>query len=350
MHTVTLYDSAFLHKNKNLSPVHHLQCDLTLHNMSRQLLKANGLIENEKKFPYKLHCVLTELPSIRFGSQWTAGGGTKMFDPLGIASDKEKEVSTVRKIMQVVSHGNFIPIVQTNEFTQHIMSTGERITLNLKFNVYTDTYNNRYNFESTPYETWLKMLYFSTSPLLRCSYKNYITQLKTALESIKTMNIDDAFTTLYNTSKDLLCVVHDNLPFTEKCDDYGQKSQDLINNIEKIVSVITEYIQNANSIGQLCWDVVIPKYICPTINTDCPVLWNVKTFSVEPSVKFTRGVRYNIEDKAIANAKLYRPRPLYLTFNVTLETNQVVTRDQYLHLLCGNTYENVKTAKKNNDT
>lgn len=120
MHTVTLYDSAFLHTNKNLSPVHHLQCDLTLHDMSRQMLKSNGLIENEKKFPYKLHCVLSELPSISFDSEWNTGGGTQMFDPLGITN--EKESGTITKIMQVVSHGNFIPIVQTNEFTQHVMT------------------------------------------------------------------------------------------------------------------------------------------------------------------------------------------------------------------------------------
>lgn len=345
MHTVTLYDSAFLHKNRNLSPVHHLQCDLTLHKMSRQMLKTNGLIKNEKKFPYKLHCVLNELPSISFNSEWATGGGTKMFDPLGITNEKE-EVGTITKVMQVVSQGNFIPIVQTNEFTQHAMTTGHTVSLNLKFNVYTDTYNNRYNFESTPYETWLKMLYFSTAPLLRSTYKNYFTQIKTAIDSAKQVDAEKAMNLLTSTLKDLACVVHDNLPFTEKCDDYGQKSKELVDNIEEIVSKITEYIKDANTIGQLCWDVTIPKYVCSTIDTDCPILWNVRSFSVEPSVKFTRGVRYDDKDEVIADAKLYRPRPLYLTFNVTLETNQVVTRDQYLRLLCGNTYEKTKTAKK----
>lgn len=346
MHTVTLYDSAFLHKNRNLSPVHHLQCDLTLHDISRQLLKTNGLIENEKKFPYKLHCVLNELPSISFDSHWDTGGGTKMFDPLKITDEKESGIIT--KIMQVVSQGNFIPIVQTNEFTQHAMTEGSRISLNLKFNVYTDTYNNRYNFESTPYETWLKMLYFSTAPLLRSTYKNYFTQLKTAIDSARQIDASKAMDTLLTTLKDLGCVVHDNLPFTEKCPDYGQKAQELVDNIEKITDKITQYVKDANTIGQLCWDVTIPKYICSTLKTDCPVLWNVKNFSVEPSVKFTRGVRYNVEDKMIADASVYRPRPLYLTFNVTLETNQVVTRDQYLKLLCGNTYDKIKTAKNNN--
>lgn len=344
MHTVTLYDSAFLHKNRNLSPVHHLQCDLTLHDMSRQLLKTNGLIENEKKFPYKLHCVLSELPSISFDSTWKTGAGTKMFDPLSIT---EKESGTITKIMQVVSQGNFIPIVQTNEFTQHAMTDGSRISLNLKFNVYTDTYNNRYNFESTSYETWLKMLYFSTAPLLRSTYKNYFTQLKTAIDSARQMNVNGAMDTLLTTLKDFGCVVHDNLPFTEKCPDYGQKAHDLVENIKKMTDTVTQYIKDANTIGQLCWDVTIPKYICSTLKTDCPILWNVKSFSAEPSVKFTRGVRYNVEDKAISDAHLYRPRPLYLTFNVTLETNQIVTRDQYLKLLCGNTYDKTKTAKSN---
>lgn len=346
MHTVTLYDSAFLHKNRNLSPVHHLQCDLTLHDVSRQMLKTNGLIENEKKFPYKLHCVLSELPTISFNSNWDTGGGTKMFDPLGMTN--EKETGTITKIMQVVSQGNFIPIVQTNEFTQHVMQTGSTMSMNLKFNVYTDTYNNRYNFESTPYETWLKMLYFSTAPLLRSTYKNYFTQLLTTINSAKDADIEGTLNTLLTTLKDLTCVVHDNLPFTEKCPDYGQKAQALVENIEKLVGAFNEYVKNANTIGQLCWDVAIPKYICSTLKTDCPVLWNIRNFSVEPSVKFTRGVRYNTEDKMISDVSVYRPRPLYMTFNVTLETNQVVTRDQYLKLLCGNTYDKTKTAKSNN--
>lgn len=343
MHTVTLYDSAFLHKHKNLSPVHHLQCDLTLHDISRQMLMTNNLIESEKKFPYKLHCVLTELPSISFNSEWRVGAGTKMFDPLNITNSRE--TGTLTKIMQVVSQGNFIPIVQTNEFTQEVMQESDRISLNLKFNVYTDTYNNRYNFKSTPYETWLKMLYFSTAPLLRSNYKNYFTQLKTTLSSIKDIDINGATETLSNTTNDLLCVLHNNLPFTEKCADYGEKSQELIENIEKIANTITQYIKDANTIGQLCWDVTIPKYICSTIKTDCPVYWNIKSFSVEPSAKFTRGVRYNAEDKIIANVNVYRPRPLYLTFNVTLKTNQKMTREQYLRILCGNTYRNANIDK-----
>lgn len=343
MHTVTLYDSAFLHKNRNLSPVHHLQCDLTLHDISMQMLKTNGLIENEKKFPYKLHCVLSELPSISFGSRWDVGAGTKMFDPLGMTNTKE--TGTITKIMQVVSQGNFIPIVQTNEFTQQVMQAGNRMSLNLKFNVYTDTYNNRYNFESTPYETWLKMLYFSTAPLLRSTYKNYFTQLLTTINSAKDKDVEGTINTLYTTVKDGLSVLVDNLPFTEKSPDYGQKAKELVDNIEKLTDMVTQYVKDANTIGQLCWDVTIPKYICSTLKTDCPVLWNVKSFSVEPSVKFTRGMRYNTEDKMKSDVSLYRPRPLYMTFNVTLETNQVVTRDQYLKLLCGNTYDETKTAK-----
>lgn len=348
MHTVTLYDSAFLHKNRNLSPVHHLQCDLTLHDVSKQLLKTNGLLENEKKFPYKLRCVLSELPSISFNSDWNTGGGTSMFDPLGIANTNEKEVGTMTKIMRAVSQGNFIPIVQTNEFTQHAMTEGHRISLNLKFNVYTDTYNNRYNFESTPYETWMKMLYFSTAPLLRSTYKNYFTQLKTSIDSIRQMDASKAMDTLLTTLKDLNCVIHDNLPFTEKCSDYGQKSRELVDNIEKITDVITQYVKDANTIGQLCWDVTIPKYICSTLKTNCPVLWNVTNFSIEPSVKFTRGALYNAKDEMIADARVYRPRPLYMSFNVTLTTNQIVTRDQYLKLLCGTTYDETNTAKNDN--
>ena len=82
------------------------------------MLRNNGLLEG-KNFPNKLHCVLSDLPSIGFDSTWRTGAGVKMFDPLGITSNKTGEFT---KVLQVVSKGNFVPIVQTNEFTQMAMT------------------------------------------------------------------------------------------------------------------------------------------------------------------------------------------------------------------------------------
>lgn len=183
------------------------------------------------------------------------------------------------------------------------------------------------------------MLYFSTAPLLRSTYSNYLKQLQTAISSINTDELGAMIDDLGKAGYSGAMTVKNLLPFTDVSSDSKERSREFIDKIESLSKKITEYLANSEVIGQLCWDVQIPKYICSTINTNSPVYWNVQNFSIEPSVKFTRGIRYNNENKPVNDAKVYRPRPLYMAFNVTLTTNQVITRDQYLRLLCGNTYK-----------
>lgn len=340
MHTVTFYDSSFMHKNPNLSPVHHMRCDLSLCSESQHLLTTQKLVNDIKKFPTKLHCVLLEMPGISFVSNWGTGTTTKMFEPISNLMNN----TVIGKAVQLAANDSFVPLVATNEFSQQVLKTVTRPKLNLKFNVYTDTYNKRYNFTSSPYETWLKMLYFSTAPLFRATYSNILQNAKVAINTLNNMIDDGSLDKVTNTVSNAAALASEYLPFTEKDGDTASKAKALIENLQELAKYVTEYIQKSNIIGQLCWDVAIPRYLCPTNKSSTPILWVVESFTAELSEKFTRGI-LNSKDPTT-----YRPRPLYMTFNVTLEANQVMTREQYIRMLCGNAYENAIASTYKNKT
>lgn len=340
MHTVTFYDSSFMHKNPNLSPVHHMRCDLSLCKESQDLLVTQKLVNDIKKFPTKLHCVLIEMPGISFQSQWGTGTTTKMFEPISNLMNN----TIIGKAVQLAANESFVPLVATNEFSQQVLKAVTRPTLNLKFNVYTDTYNKRYNFTSSPYETWLKMLYFSTAPLFRATYSNALQNAKVAINTLNNMIDNGSLEQAMEVISNGAALAAEVVPFTEKDGDAANKAKKLIENLEEIAAKITEYIQKSNIIGQLCWDITIPRYLCYTNKSSTPILWVVKSFTAELSEKFTRGI-LNSKDP-----NTYRPRPLYMTFNVTLEANQVMTREQYIRMLCGNAYEGAISSTYKNKT
>lgn len=333
MHTFTFYDSAYTHKNPNLSPVHHLRCDLKMCKESENLLTESNVVQDITKFPTSLHCVLTDIPEISFSSRWDKGATTHMFEPI---TNFIKD-SPIGKAVQLFAYDNYIPMVPTNEYSQQVMKEGSRIQLRLKFTIYTDTYNKRYNFSSTPYETWLRMLYFSTAPIYRATYANLYNNLRAAVKNVADQS--EAIIKLGNTLKDSGAVLMNSLPFVEKDPNEAAKINNIIANMEELSQMLMKYLTKADMIGHVCWDVSIPNYIYSTNNTSSPVLWNIKNFNVKFSDKFTRGT-LNTKD-----AKVFRPRPLFADFEVTLESNQIMTRDQYIKLLFGNIYNNLLSKK-----
>lgn len=307
-----------------------MRCDLELSDNAKNLLKVNNLVADINKFPTKLHCVLTEMPGINFSSNWQNGSTTKMFEPISNLMHN----SVIGKAVQIAANDGFVPIVETNEFSQKVLKTMDRPALNLKFNVYTDTYNKRYNFTSSPYETWLKMLYFSTAPIFRATYSNIIQNAKTAINALNNMIDDGSASKVIDTMSSAAALASEYIPFTEKDGNTAAKAKALIDNLKDLSESLTRYIQKSDIIGQLTWDVTIPRYLCPTNKTSTPILWTVDSFTAELSEKFTRGI-LNANDP-----NTYRPRPLYMTFNVVLRANQIMTREQYIRMLCGNAYEN----------
>lgn len=340
MHTVTFYDSSFVHSNPNLSPVHHMRCDLTLSDNSKQLLTTHKLVADMNKFPTKLHCVLTEMPSISFQSKWDTGTTSKMFEPISNLLQN----NVIGKAIQLAANESFVPLVSTNEFSQQVLKSMTRPTLKLKFNVYTDTYNKRYNFTSSPYETWLKMLYFSTAPIFRATYSNALQDAKAAITKLNNMIDDGSLSKVTDVASNAAALAAEYIPFTEKDGNTAAKATALIDSLRSISESLTKYLRKSDIIGQMSWDVTIPRYLCPTNKSSTPILWTVDSFTAELSEKFTRGI-LNSNDPTT-----YRPRPLYMTFNVTLVANQIMTREQYIRMLCGNEYENLISNRYKNKT
>ena len=300
------------------------------------MLTNNNIVSDIKKFPTELHCVLTEIPEISFGSNWDKGGSAAaVFTPI----TKFLNEGTLGRNLQLLAGTNNIPLVETNEFSQKVMKETNRASLKLKFTIYTDTYNKRYNFTSSPYETWLRMLYFSTTPIFKASYTNLFNMIKTIASNISAHSGD--LSKVYETITECAAVIGNNLPFVEKNKETQQNYAKLAQNIDDLTTMITEYLAESNRIGHVCWDVVIPQYLHETSKTSSPVLWNITDFNVQFSDKFTRGL---VTKEDVVNN--YRPRPLYANFNVTLTTNQVMTRDQYIGMLFGDKSKIVKMVEK----
>ena len=337
MHTYTLYNSAYTNTNPNLSPVHHLRCDLKMCERSIDMLTKNKVVADIKKFPTELYCVLTEIPEISFTSTWNKGGSAvSVFTPITSFLNESK----AGKAMQLFAGHNNIPIVETNEFSQQVMTKTERATLKLKFTIYTDTYNKRYNFTSTPYEKWLRMLYFSTAPIYKATYANLFKMFTTMATNIKdNANVIDKGIDLITEGGAAFINI---LPFTDAKGD-KQSSAKLINTINELSELVAKALVEANKIGHICWDIVIPGYLHATDKTSSPILWNVDNFNVTFSDKFTRG----LVSKKVDVTQIYRPRPLYANFDVTLTSNQVMTRDQYIKLLFGDISQITKKPATN---
>lgn len=322
MHTYTLYNSTFTHTNPNLSPVHHMRCDLNMCKISVDMLTNSKVVKDIKKFPTQLCCVLTEIPEISFTSDWGKGGSAvSVFTPI----TKILNTSTLGKAVQLFAGYNNIPLIETNEFSQKVMKSTSRATLKLKFTIYTDTYNNRTNFGSTPYETWLRMLYFSTAPIYKATYANLISMI----ENMAT-NIHDNATKISNFFDS---TVEGTAAFTNVLTDSESDKKNSVKVIRAIKEITSQYMElktKAYNFGHICWDIVIPGYLNATDESNSPIRWNVENFNVKFSDKFTRGIvtkDYNIDN--------YRPRPLYAEFEVMLKSNQIMTREQYINLLFG---------------
>ena len=131
----------------------------------------------------------------------------------------------------------------------------------------------------------------------------------------------------------------------------GEASENLLMNLKDVVSQITELIKNSTTFGHVTFDLEIPGYLHPTKNSQNKVYWVITDFSAAPCPQFLRGVygetsesdktalSNTITDEALRESYMssaqFRPKPLWFDFNVTLETNQVMSREQYIALLLG---------------
>ncbi len=319
MQTVTFYDSMYDGKT-SLKPITHLQCKLRLHSESEQLLRTRGLLSKEFKMT-PLVCVLTELPQIAFSPQWGPGTTGLVMNPITSIFNENK----IGDAIQMFSNERFISIPITNEYSQHVMKESNYITLQLKFRIYADSYNQRYRFMTSTYETWLKYLYFSTSPLIPSTYANYVSNINSAAPEA----IEKAATILTNI-KEGASAGMDILGGIMDADKAKAKDGAIAFNesLKAISDEVIEAVSKQNVFGHVTYDLEIPRFIHSTKNAETnKVYWIITNFSATPSAQFLRGL-YSTKSMTPA-----RPKPLFFDFAVTIQTNQKMSREQLINML-----------------
>ena len=323
MQQVTFYDSMY-EENRALKPTTHMTCKLSLHDISRSLLIDRGILQ-EKTMLTPVVSLLDELPQISFTTTWQQSNATSYFTAAQKIFEPTDNLMSIGSLIQMFAGDNYVSTPLTNEFSQRAMTASSPLSITLKFRIYADSYNTRYRQMASTYETWLKTLFFATSPLVTSTFGNYVSNIETALGNGIDKGID-----LINTAVDSAGV------FTSLLTDVAAGPQNftsatsqnyntLTTNIKEMADKVSDIVTKNTAFGHVVFDIEIPKFIQTTKNADSKVYWYINTFTATPSAQFVRGLYGK-------GTELFRPKPLYYDFTVTLNTAQDLTREQMISL------------------
>lgn len=323
MQQVTFYDSMY-EENRALKPTTHMTCKLSLHDISRSLLIDRGILQ-EKTMLTPVVSVLDELPQISFTTSWQQSNATSYFTAALKMFEPTENLLSVGSLIQMFAGDNYVSTPLTNEFSQRAMTASSPLSITLKFRIYADSYNKRYRQMASTYETWLKTLFFATSPLITSTFSNHVSNINTAVVNGLNDSID-----LVNTAVDSAGV------FTSVLTDIAAGPQNLTSatsqnyntlttNIKEMADKVSDIVTKNTAFGHVVFDIEIPKFIQSTKNAASKVYWYINTFNATPSAQFVRGLYGK-------GTELFRPKPLYYDFTVTLNTAQDLTREQMISL------------------
>ena len=321
MQQVTFYDSMY-NENRALKPTTHMTCKISLHDISKTLLIDRGILQ-ENTMLTPLISVLDELPQISFTTPWQQSNATSYFTAAHKLFEPTDNLMSVGSLIQMFAGDNYVSTPLTNEFSQRAMTASSPLSITLKFRIYADSYNKRYRQMTSTYETWLKTLFFATSPLVTSTFGNYVSNIATAVGNGIDKGVD-----LVNTAVDSAGVFASLLAdvATQKTSDSTKDNYNtLTKNIKEMADNVSDIVTKNTAFGHVVFDIEIPKFIQSTKNADSKVYWYIYTFNATPSAQFVRGLYGK-------GTELFRPKPLYYDFDVTLNTAQDLTREQMIAL------------------
>jgi hypothetical protein len=321
MQQVTFYDSMY-NENRALKPTTHMTCKISLHDISKTLLIDRGILQ-ENTMLTPLISVLDELPQISFTTPWQQSNATSYFTAAHKLFEPTDNLMSVGSLIQMFAGDNYVSTPLTNEFSQRAMTASSPLSITLKFRIYADSYNKRYRQMTSTYETWLKTLFFATSPLVTSTFGNYVSNIATAVGNGIDKGVD-----LVNTAADSAGVFASLLAdvATQKTSDSTKDNYNtLTKNIKEMADSVSDIVTKNTAFGHVVFDIEIPKFIQSTKNADSKVYWYIHTFNATPSAQFVRGLYGK-------GTELFRPKPLYYDFTVTLNTAQDLTREQMIAL------------------
>lgn len=325
MQQVTFYDSMY-EENKALKPTTHMTCKLSLHDVSKELLSERGILEKNTKLTPMI-CVLEELPQVNFTTKWEESTATSFFTAAHKLFTSTNNMLSIGNLTQMLANDEYVSTPLTNEFSQKVMTASSPLSLTLKFRIYADSYNSRYRQMTSTYETWLKTLFFATSPLVTSTFGNYANNISVAIDK----GTDHIFD-MASPAKEAVCAIPDlvsDLIQQKYTKETEENINMLITNLKLIVDKASDLVTMNNAFGHIVFDIEIPKFIKSTKNSNNKVYWYISTFNATPSPQFVRGL-YD------GKSELFRPKPLYYDFSVTLNTAQDLTREQMITLFVPN--------------
>lgn len=321
MQQVTFYDSMY-EENNALKPTTHMTCKLSLHDISTSLLRDRGILQKNVTLTPMIS-ILDELPQVSFSTTWQESSATSFFTGANKLFEPTDQLLSIGSFIQMFAGDNYVSTPLTNEYSQKTMSTSGPLNIVLKFRIYADSYNSRYRQMTSTYETWLKTLFFATSPLVTSTFGNYVSNISTAIRN----GIDTGIETI-NTVADSAGVVASlatdiaNASITEET---KNNFNELTTNIKEIADKMSDIVTNNTAFGHIVFDIEIPNFIKSTKNSENKVYWYIQTFTATPSPQFVRGLYGK-------NTEMFRPKPLWYDFTVTLNTAQDLTREQMIQL------------------
>lgn len=323
MQQVTFYDSMYK-ENRALKPTTHMTCKISLHDISRSLLIDRGILQ-EKTMLTPVISVLDELPQISFTTPWQQSNATSYFTEAHKLFEPTDNLMSVGSLIQMFAGDKYVSTPLTNEFSQRSMTASSPLSITLKFRIYADSYNKRYRQMTSTYETWLKLLFFATSPLVTSTFGNYVSNIATAVGNGIDKGVD-----LINTAADSAGVFASLLADVatgpqNMTSATTQNYNTLTKNIKEMADKVSDIVTKNTAFGHVVFDIEIPKFIQSTKNADSKVYWYISTFNATPSAQFVRGLYGK-------GTELFRPKPLYYDFDVTLNTAQDLTREQMISL------------------
>lgn len=318
-----LYDSVYNgdRKNELLKPIHHLQCKIDMCESSKYLYTR--AFSAKASHPSSLVCVLDEMPELKLSYSWKEGINTCAAGPL----DNVLKYS-IGTYLSMFAGKDYIAMPHTNEFSQFQLSEGSVIGMQLKFRVYADTFNQRYRFMTSTYESWLRFLSLAVMPLMPFSYKNMATNVDVAGE-----NTIDTGANVIGAGVDAVKHLGGMISaLASKTSSGGMKGEDakaVLDDVKTITEQISTLLTQSTSFGHLVYKLEIPGYIRPSNS----VPWIIKNFNAKPCAEFLRGTWPGQKSTGNTTNADFRPKPLYIDFTVDVETNQIVTREQLFSIL-----------------
>lgn len=307
----TIFDSNYSQQAKK--PTKRMSLSLYPTEMSKALLTQVGL-----PIVPEVSCILDEMPDIKMNFEWKPGYGSQFANYIDVlaGTDDQKDnpvasklISTIFSISKITAGKGYVQMPHTNQFSQNTLEKSSILGLNLKFRIYKESNlwsdYRRYNLQISDYKKWLQVLFTAVMPLR-------IYNISSALENIKDIlaastNEDSPLLNLGREAKDL----GNNTIELVQTFDLGTHGPKIVDNITNI----DEFLKNPDIRGHISFRLNIPGLLKSSDTVD----WIVTSMDAKPSLEFI----------TINN----RPKPLYMDFDVKLETNQKLSRNQIVSII-----------------